>query len=102
MRADGTNVTAQHEWLNLAIGSGVTTDEFYAHGIPSLLPMPETGVFTRGTRDKTGKQLTGGGLTEGWETVLEKFSSQQVLPRMANKTAVGVFLGDEICCSGVT
>ena len=55
------------------------------------------GVFTRGTRDKAGKQLTGGGLATGWEGVLEKFTADEVLPRMANKTAIGVFLGCARC-----
>jgi hypothetical protein len=84
---DGSNVTAQHEWLNLAVSSGTTCDEFFAHGIPSLIRMPGTGVYERGL-----------GLVSGWEAKIEAFASEQVLPRMKNKTAVGVFLGDEICC----
>ena len=50
----GTNVTLQHEWLNLAIAGGATVDEFWQYKIPSLLPMPETGVFSRGSRDSSG------------------------------------------------
>jgi hypothetical protein len=96
----GDNVTAQHEWLSLAITEdGATTDAFYTgYKIPSLLRMPDTGVYTRGTRAANGTQLTGGGLVAGWEGVLDTFAKVHVLPRLANKTALGVFLGDEICC----
>jgi hypothetical protein len=93
----GANVTAQHEWLNLAVSDcdeffsyGIpcaNCDEFFSYGIPSLIKMPETGVFKRG-----------GGLMGSWEEKLEAFATDVVLPRMKNKTAVGVFLGDEICC----
>ena len=30
--------------------------------------------------------------------MLESFAEESVLPRLANKTALGVFVGDEICC----
>ena len=89
----GTNVTLQHEWLNLAIAGGATVDEFWQYKIPSLLPMPETGVFSRGSRDSSGKQIRGGGMVDGWEGVLTTFANDKVLPRLKNKTAVGVFLG---------
>ena len=89
----GTNVTLQHEWLNLAIAGGATVDEFWQYKIPSLLPMPETGVFSRGSRDSSGKQIKGSGLVDGWEGVLTTFANDKVLPRLKNKTAVGVFLG---------
>eukprot|EP01046_Picozoa_sp_COSAG06_P023514 COSAG06_NODE_1871_length_8166_cov_129.883228_4_plen_180_part_00 len=89
----GTNVTLQHEWLNLAIAGGATVDEFWEYKIPSLLPMPETGVFSRGSRDSSGKQIKGSGLVDGWEGVLTTFADEKVLPRLKNKTAVGVFLG---------
>jgi hypothetical protein len=96
----GTNVSAQHSWLSLAVSSDATTiDQFFkAYQIPSLVRMPATGVYSRGTRAKNGSVLTGSGLLTGWEAALEKFAKQQVLPRLANKTALGVFLGDEICC----
>lgn len=62
----GDNVTAQRSWLSLAITEdGTTTDAFYRDRIQSLLRMPETGVFTRGTRAENGSQLTGGGLLAG-------------------------------------
>eukprot|EP01045_Picozoa_sp_COSAG04_P017234 COSAG04_NODE_1508_length_6503_cov_4.125547_6_plen_168_part_01 len=89
----GTNVTLQHEWLNLAIAGGATVDEFWQYKIPSLLPMPETGVFSCGSRDSPGKQIKGGGMVDGWEGVLTTFANEKVLPRLKNKTAVGVFLG---------
>jgi hypothetical protein len=87
-------LTAQHEWLNLAVSDalsdagtqGATCDEFFSYGIPSLIQMP-TGVFKRGV-----------GLMGSWEETLEAFATDVVLPRMKNKTAVGVFVGDEICC----
>ena len=86
--SDGsTDPKAMHEWLNLAVSGGEIADEFATFGIPSLLEMPSTGVYTRGV-----------GLDATWEQELEKFASEVVIPRMNNKTAVGVFLGDEICC----
>jgi hypothetical protein len=85
------NITAQHSWVNLAIpkhDNAATSDAFWTkYGTPSLLPMPEAGVFKRGA-----------GLVPGWQAVLEAFAANVVLPRMANRTAIGVFLGDEICC----
>eukprot|EP01052_Picozoa_sp_SAG31_P005399 SAG31_NODE_237_length_19590_cov_13.149915_5_plen_341_part_00 len=111
----GANVSAQHTWLSLAINpsgrafspnaadgerwpTGAEVDAFFSYGIPSLIHMPEAGVFSRGVRDKTGKQIKGSGLVAGWESALEHFAASRVLPRMKNKTAVGVFVGDEICC----
>ena len=44
--------------------------------------MPEEGIFVRNV-----------GLVPGWEAVLEDFASGEVLPRLANRTAIGVFLG---------
>ena len=108
----GTNVSAQHEWLNLAIAAydqsnpypshdavdDRVADEFFAHGIPSLIPMPQQGVYSRPRWDKTGRVIQGGGLVPGWEATLERFAASRVLPRMKNGTAAGVFVGDEICC----
>ena len=56
----GDNVTAQHSWLSLAITEdAATTDEFYTgYRIQSLLRMPETGIFTRGTRSAQTRQST--------------------------------------------
>eukprot|EP01043_Picozoa_sp_COSAG02_P020703 COSAG02_NODE_1026_length_15134_cov_382.979714_19_plen_301_part_00 len=86
------NITqTSHSWANLAMpkhGNAKTTDAFWRQWkTPSLMPMPEAAVFTRNV-----------GLVSGWESVLEKFAAEEVLPRLANRTAIGVFLGDEICC----
>ena len=85
------NITTSHTWANLAIpkhSNARTTDGFFSnYKTPSILPMPATGVWTRNV-----------GMDAGWEVVLHKFATQVVLPRLANKTAIGVFLGDEICC----
>lgn len=97
VRADGTNVTLQHEWLSLAIADGTTTDAFFKFGIPSLLKMPHTGVLARGPKMNGTTDLE-----PGWEAVLTTFAQQAVLPRMKNKTAIGVFLGDEVCCHNST
>ena len=87
----GTNVTAQGSWLNLAITEdGITSDAFYTqYKTPSLLRMPGTNVFSRGTRSKNGTVEKGGGLAAGWEGALESWTKKFVLPRMANKTAIG-------------
>lgn len=87
-----TNITtAAHSWANLAMpkhGNANTTDSFWLeYRTPSLLPMPEAGVFTRSV-----------GLTPGWQGVLENFASDVVLPRLANHTAIGVFLGASVSC----
>ena len=84
----GTNVSAQADWLTLAITpSPMVVDEFYTTGkIPSLLTVP-AGVFHRGV-----------GLAPGWNKILTVFAETLVRPRMANKTVLGAFLGDEICC----
>lgn len=81
------NITqASHSWANLAMpkhGNAYTTDSFWnKYRTPSLLPMPEAGVFTRNV-----------GLVPGWQGVLEKFASDMVIPRLANHTAIGVFIG---------
>ena len=81
------NITdASHTWANLAMpkhGNAKTADGFWhQYGVPSLLPMPEAGVFVRNV-----------GMVPGWEAVLEEFASTEVLPRLANHTAIGVFLG---------
>jgi hypothetical protein len=95
--AVGSNVTAQHEWLNLNVmrkgQADAICDEFFAQGIPSLITMPRSWHAGDGGVYKKGQ-----GLVSGWEAKLEEFTSEVVLPRMQNKTAVGVFLGDEICC----
>ena len=95
----GDNVSAQHSWLSLAITQdGPTTDAFWNFKTPSLLQMPEDGIFARGTRSANGSQLTGGGMVVGWEGVLTSWAKATVIPRLANGTAIGVFVGDEICC----
>ena len=48
---------------------------------------------TESPRSANGTQLTGGGLVAGWEGVMASFAKGRVLPRLANKTAIGVFLG---------
>jgi hypothetical protein len=93
----GNNVSAQHAWLNLAISHPGTTEaeDFWRAGeIPSLVRMPEAGVFTRGTRFPNNSQATPGGILPGWEQVVEKFARSQVVPRLRNKTSLGVFLGE--------
>jgi hypothetical protein len=85
------NITTSHTWANLAIpkhDNARTTDGFFSdYNTPSILPMPAAGVWTRNV-----------GMDAGWEAVLDKFATEEVLPRLANKTAIGVFLGDEMCC----
>ena len=49
--------------------------------------MPHENVFVRGQ-----------GLQNGWKDVLAAFAEDIVLPRIQNSTALGVWLGDEICC----
>ena len=85
------NITTSHTWANVAIpkhDNARTTDGFWnEYKTPSLLPMPADGVWTRNM-----------GMDPGWEAVLGKFAAEVVLPRLANQTTIGVFLGDEMCC----
>ena len=65
-------------------------DDFFSHGIPSLIRLPSYDIFWA----DPGKWSC---LAGGWEKTVEAFASEQVLPRMENKTVVGVFVGDTIC-----
>ena len=87
----GNNVSEQHAWLSLAISHVNTTeaDDYHKFAIPSLIRLPELGVFTRGTRFPNGSQATPGGMLPGWEAVVESFAKTQVQPRLQNKTAIG-------------
>lgn len=86
----GVNVTAQSGWISLGIGSGSDADAYFAATggrVRSLLRMPASGVYRRSVST-----------VPGWEAVLDGWLSAEVLPRVANGTAAGVFLGDELCC----
>ena len=87
----GNNVSEQHAWLSLAISHVNTTeaDDYHKFAIPSLIRLPELGVFTRGTRFPNGSQATPGGMLPGWEAVVGSFAKTQVQPRLQNKTAIG-------------
>lgn len=93
----------QHEWLSLAVDDGATADAFSRYSIPSMLPMPVVGVLEGrwGVPGYDGHN-NGTDLAPGWEAVLTRFAQEEVLPRLANKTAIGVFLGDELCCHNST
>ena len=71
-------------------GNGVLVADqlFTDFGKPSLIKMPREGVLRRPNI----------GLNDSWAATLTRFVETTVLPRLKNKTAVGVFLGDEICC----
>ena len=60
---------------------------FKARGVPSLAQMPEAGVWERG-----GKGV-GTRLIPQWQSRLERWAAEQVVPLMANGTVVGAFIG---------
>lgn len=91
----GVNVSAQADWLSLGVGAASAVDAYYtASGgrIKGMVRMPETGIYDRAART----------LAHSWKSGLSDFVGAQVAPRMANGSAIGVFLGDELCCHDVS
>eukprot|EP00658_Telonema_sp_P-2_P065628 TRINITY_DN54829_c0_g2_i2.p1 TRINITY_DN54829_c0_g2~~TRINITY_DN54829_c0_g2_i2.p1 ORF type:complete len:287 (+),score=76.83 TRINITY_DN54829_c0_g2_i2:65-925(+) len=87
------DLPAQHEFINVVSGDGASIPDIIAdyqnYHIPGMPTLPST-VFDRSKH----------GLYPGWAQTTDEFIAT-MLPLLANGTAMGVFLGDEICCSGV-
>ena len=65
----------------------------------SLLQMPAAGLHERRVSGRPGSYSR---LLPGWEANLSSWVDTQLAPRLANRTAAGVFVGDEICCHNAT
>ncbi len=91
----GTDVAAQHDWLTHLSGDAVSLPEMVRARAryPWLRGFAKPyGIFNR----TPGSE----GLASGWSRALDGFIAR-VGPLVRNGTVVGVFLGDELCCSGV-
>jgi hypothetical protein len=89
----GVNVPEQLGWLNLGVAHDISdADKFWLESngsVTSLLEMPSLNIYQRVPKRS---------LIPGWKSALFNFTHNVVIPRMKNGTAIGVFLGDEICC----
>eukprot|EP00039_Didymoeca_costata_P017189 m.316582 g.316582 ORF g.316582 m.316582 type:complete len:292 (-) comp16504_c0_seq12:223-1098(-) len=87
------NLTSQNDWITTISGDGASPSEMVAaHKLyPALQGMPTLpgNVFDRSHRT----------LFSGWKDATLQFA-QLIAPGIKNGTFIGVFLGDEICCSG--
>eukprot|EP01079_Euglenida_sp_SAG-EU17-18_P007972 gene7972-7372_t len=87
------NLTAQHAFSNVASGDGASLqDMVQAHtkyGMQGMPELPPT-IFDRAHHT----------VFPDWEDKLDAWLGM-LRPGFVNGTFLGVFLGDEICCSGV-
>ena len=93
----GLDLQRMGGWINLPVVKADSTaeaDAFFrlTNGTASsLIEMPSRGVYARASDHSMV-------LLPGWQGALASFVSGTVSPRLANATARGVFLGDELCC----
>ena len=91
----GMDITAQKGWVNVyrgAVGdcdNATLTRDF---GMRILVGLAG-GIFTRGEREPKNS------LYPDWEAATDAFVDV-LKPKIEDGTALGVFMGDEICCSG--
>ena len=73
-----------------SISDMVTAEANWKYKVSGLAGLPTT-VFDRAHH----------GLHKGWSEAIDAFVVNTLTPGLHNGTFIGVFLGDEICCSGV-
>ena len=105
----GVDIPLQLGWLTLpTVGStpsarnasyGDADAFFEGSNVSSLLQMPAAGLYERRVSGRPGSYSR---LLPGWEQNLSSWVDTQLAPRLANRTAAGVFVGDEICCHNAT
>ena len=105
----GVDIPLQIGWLTLpTVGStpsmrnatyGDADAFFEGSNVSSLLQMPAAGLYERRVSGRPGSYSR---LLPGWEQDLSSWVDTQLAPRLANRTAAGVFVGDEICCHNAT
>lgn len=88
------SLDTQRDIITAVSGDGASLEDmvhvFATDGIPGFPELPYVGVFDRPNHS----------LFANWESAVDEFCNQ-LTPLIANGTVVGVFLGDEIVCSGV-
>jgi len=87
----GMDPALQHGWTNVYRGSIGDCDNTTLTGtykMKILVDLPDT-VFDRDKKAVHPK----------WRAAVSRFTSS-LMPKLAASTALGVFLGDEICCGG--
>ena len=105
----GVDIPLQLGWLTLpTVGStpsarnasyGDADAFFEGSNVSSLLQMPAAGLYERRVSGRPGSYSR---LLPGWQANLSQWVDTQLAPRLANRTAAGVFVGDEICCHNAT
>ena len=75
---------------NTSISDMVTAEKTWNYKVSAMAGLPTT-VFDRAHH----------GLHKGWSKAIDSFVFNTLTPGLLNGTFIGVFLGDEICCSGV-
>jgi hypothetical protein len=99
----GVDVDMMASWVNLPVVQDfLDADAFHSkgNGTRSLLRMPSGGIYERpppGTSHQRSSRLL-----PGWRDALADFVHLNLTPRLANDTAAGIFVGDEICCHNAT
>ena len=91
----GMSFEEQKDWLTLAIATPPSplANQFFGAGIPSIAELPPEKVYKR-----DDPSVGGSSLLPGWEAFVESWITTTLQASIQNKTTVGVFIGDELCC----
>ena len=90
-----------HAFANVMINENLTA-LLQAHkkfGVPGFLDIQKAGVWAMPAVSSQNQNETG--LTPGWRAALDK-QLDAAMPHFATQALVGVFLGDETMCDGVS
>ena len=97
------NASQNSDWVSLGNSNDwEQINAFARRGVPSLLrgvggvwqvdPMP---------RPEWGQKNNSRDLVDGWEVIVEHWAKTIALPFLRNGTAVGVYIGDELCSHNI-
>ena len=102
MFAESTlDAEGMHAFANVMINENLTAllEAHKKFGVPGFLDIQKAGVWAMPAASSQNQNETG--LAPGWRAALDKLLDA-AMPHFASKALVGVFMGDETMCGGVS